>query len=247
MLASLAIIRERVLDGARLECDDVAVDVGAGLGLLALGALERLGEDGEVIAVDISVDCLEKLRATCDDPRVWYLLGSADVLPLPDEGADAVMTRSVLMYVREKAEAAREFLRVLRPGGRVSIREPVNRLSTPLWEVVDFGDLRHRVAEDFSRRFSDDHAVHDFDVEAMTGWFDAAGFEDVKAVVEPQRGETSPDSVLCEVGLPGGQSLLEAWQTSFTDEEVERLAAAVRAAGRVPFDCPSLYLTAVRP
>ena len=121
MLGSLNRIRERVLDGARLETDDVVLDVGTGTGLLALGALERLGDDGEVIALDVSVECLEALQAGCDDPRVSYLVGSAEVLPLPDRSADAVLTRSVLMYVREKSEAAREFFRVLRPGGRISI------------------------------------------------------------------------------------------------------------------------------
>jgi SAM-dependent methyltransferase len=34
----------------------------------------------------------------------------------------------VLIYVKDKAAALREFYRVLRPGGRISLFEPVNRL-----------------------------------------------------------------------------------------------------------------------
>jgi SAM-dependent methyltransferase len=37
-----------------------------------------------------------------------------------------VTTRSVLIYVQHKDAAFREFHRVLRPGGRVSIFEPIN-------------------------------------------------------------------------------------------------------------------------
>ena len=144
-LASLAGVRDRVLDRARLAPDDVVLDVGTGTGLLVFGALDRLGPDGSVVALDISVDCLDELRATCDDPRVAYLVGGAEVLPLLDASVDVVLTRSVLIYVREKAESAREFFRVLRPGGRVSLFEPVNRRNTQLWELVDFGDLSERV------------------------------------------------------------------------------------------------------
>ena len=61
-LASLAGVRDRVLDRARLAPDDVVLDVGTGTGLLVFGALDRLGPDGSVVALDISVDCLEELR-----------------------------------------------------------------------------------------------------------------------------------------------------------------------------------------
>ena len=39
-----------------------------------------------------------------------------------------VTTRSVLIYVKDKAAALREFYRVLKPGGRVSLFEPINVL-----------------------------------------------------------------------------------------------------------------------
>jgi arsenite methyltransferase len=40
---------------------------------------------------------------------------------------DVVTTRSVLVYLADKAAAAREFHRILKPGGQLSIAEPVYR------------------------------------------------------------------------------------------------------------------------
>lgn len=247
-LAALSEVAGRVLDGAAIDADDAVLDVGTGTGLLAVAALDRLGPDGSVIALDVSVDCLEELRATCDDPRVAYLVGGAEVLPLPDRSVDAVMTRSVLIYVAEKREAAREFLRVLSPGGRVSIFEPVNRRSTPLWEVVDFGELRDRVVEDFYRRWPPDHPMQDFDPEDMERWFADAGFEQLSIEVDAPPQTVRPESVLYGVGSPGSPQLVDAWTGAFTPEEVEQLEASVRAAGEeLTVYWPALYLTGRRP
>ena len=58
---------------------------------LAEEALERGGLDADVIVVDPSVSRLEALEQALSDPRVWFLIGDADVLPLPDASVDAVM------------------------------------------------------------------------------------------------------------------------------------------------------------
>ena len=59
---------------------------------------------------------------------------------IPDGSVDVVTTRSVLIYVKDKAAAFRAFYRVLKPGGRVSLFEPVNRLHTA---PRPFRRLRH--------------------------------------------------------------------------------------------------------
>jgi SAM-dependent methyltransferase len=57
------------------------------------------------------------------------VLAAADRLTgVADVSVDAVTTRSVLIYVKDKAAALREFYRVLGPGGRVSLFEPINVL-----------------------------------------------------------------------------------------------------------------------
>jgi arsenite methyltransferase len=126
-------VRDTVLDKARLEPDDTVLDVGTGDGLIAFGALERLGPEGHVIFSDISQDlldhCLEAAGGEGVLDRCRFLLAPADRLSAVAGGSvDVVTTRSVLIYVKDKAGALREFYRVLRPGGRVSLFEPINVL-----------------------------------------------------------------------------------------------------------------------
>jgi len=54
-------------------------------------ALDRAGPDGDVLVVDASPERLEGLRLACVAPNVFFLLGCADVLPLPDASVDAVL------------------------------------------------------------------------------------------------------------------------------------------------------------
>jgi SAM-dependent methyltransferase len=62
-----------------------------------------------------------------NEHRCRFVLASAESLTgIADASVDVVTTRSVLIYVKDKAAALREFYRVLRPGGRISVFEPVN-------------------------------------------------------------------------------------------------------------------------
>ena len=126
-------VRDMVLDSARLRPGDTLLDVGTGDGLIGFGALERLGPSGQVVLFRHFADLLEYCRAAATAEglvdRCRFMLASADCLAdIVDAAVDAVTTRSVLIYVKDKAAALREFYRVLRPGGRVSVHEPINAL-----------------------------------------------------------------------------------------------------------------------
>jgi len=54
-------------------------------------ALDLVGVDGSVVVVDPSPARLARLEERCADPRVWYLIGSGDVIPLPDGSVDEVV------------------------------------------------------------------------------------------------------------------------------------------------------------
>jgi arsenite methyltransferase len=134
---SLAAVRDRVLDRARIGADDVVLDLAADHGLLSFGALDRLGVDGSVICLDTAADHLEQIWEVRADPRLSLLVGDADVVPLPDASVDVVLGRSAFAATRNGAAAARELHRVLRPGGRVSLVEdgadPIEAVELERW------------------------------------------------------------------------------------------------------------------
>ena len=132
-LAYLCPIRDRVLDHAGLREGETLLDVGCGDGLIAFGALERVGPSGMVIFSDISQDLLDHSHALAEQmgvlDRCQFLRARAeDLAAILDSSVDVVTTRSVLIYVADKPRAFTEFFRVLRPGGRISLFEPINRL-----------------------------------------------------------------------------------------------------------------------
>lgn len=124
-------VRDTVLDKARLLPGETLLDVGAGDGLIGFAALDR--DAGLVIFSDISGDLVDHCRRVAEAEgqrdRCDFVLASADRLTgVTDESVDVVTTRSVLIYVKNKAAAFAEFFRVLRPGGRISLYEPINIL-----------------------------------------------------------------------------------------------------------------------
>src|SRR5919112_3394947 len=56
-------VRDRVLENAQLSGGETLLDVGSGDGLIAFGALERMGEGGRVILSDVSQDLLDHSRS----------------------------------------------------------------------------------------------------------------------------------------------------------------------------------------
>lgn len=96
------------------------LDLGAGVGTWS----ELMGTafEAKVWAVEPSA----RMRAVAErehpHPRVAYVDGSAERIPLPDSACDAALVSYVLHHVRDRAACARELRRVVRPGGRVIIR-----------------------------------------------------------------------------------------------------------------------------
>jgi arsenite methyltransferase len=122
--------RERVLDGAQLRPGMTLADVGTGDGLIAFGAIARVGPSLRVILTDISQPLVDHVKQLAIQRGVreqcTFVQGSADKLAgISDATVDVVATRAVLTYVQDKAQAFREFYRVLKPGGRISLAEPI--------------------------------------------------------------------------------------------------------------------------
>jgi ubiquinone/menaquinone biosynthesis C-methylase UbiE len=121
---------DRVLDGAQLGDGMTLVDVGAGEGLVAFRAIDRIGPSLRVILTDVSAPMLRHAESIAERRNVrtqctFLECAAENLAAITDASVDVVTTRAVLAYVANKQAALTEFFRILEPGGRLSILEPL--------------------------------------------------------------------------------------------------------------------------
>lgn len=113
---------ENVIARAGLERGHCVLDLGTGTGAVAERAASMLVPAGQVVGVDVSTDMLalaQQRIAAQGLTNVTFREGRAEEIPADDGSFDAVLASLSLMYVIDRAAAAREIARVLRPGGRL--------------------------------------------------------------------------------------------------------------------------------
>lgn len=235
-------IRDRVLEHAELQEGELLLDVGSGDGLIAFGALQQL-KKSRVIISDISHDLLahagQLAREMDVEARCHFVLSPAERLALKRELVDVVTTRSVLIYVADKTAAFAEFYRLLRPGGRISLFEPINAYfqnddPTRFW-LFDVTPVQEPAAkvralyEQLQPRGKD--PMLDFDERDLLHMVEEAGFREVHLrleanidAVEPMKWETLVNSA----GNPNIPALAEAMEEVLTPAEWEALVAHLK-------------------
>lgn len=96
------------------------VDVGSGAGQFA--PLLATWFDVDVVGIEPSDGMRAEAEAKSPHPRVRYLPGDAEHLPLDDASCGAAWISTVIHHVPDLEAAARELRRVVTPGGPVLIR-----------------------------------------------------------------------------------------------------------------------------
>lgn len=240
-------IRDRLLDDAAIAPGDTLLDVGTGSGLIAFAALERVGERGRVIFSDIAEPLLNHCRSTAEhlgvSERTSFVRAAAeDLSPIADSSVDVVTARSVLIYVAEKERAFEEFRRVLRPAGRLSIFEPINRYfdvgADDFWGF-DASGVRDLVAkmnayEGWGDESDDEDPMMNFGERDLYEWARSAGFDEVRLtlVVERKPGSWVRDweSMLKTAPNPNAHTAGEIITGALTSEEASRFESCMKPA-----------------
>jgi SAM-dependent methyltransferase len=212
-----------------------------------------VGDAGHVIFSDISRPLLDRAQTLARElgvvERCSFVEASAgDLHGIADASVDAVTTRSVLIYVRDKAAALRACYRVLRDGGRAVLWEPINRFEATYGDVPAFGVTDPAVAplaerlRDYYRSLQplDSDPMMDFDERDLLRHAEAAGFTRVTIDVHIELAPAPPmkwDVVMNSSGNPNipttGEAMaqvLSAGERALFEEHVRPL---VEAGGRL--------------
>ena len=265
---------DRVIDGAFLRPRMRLLDIGSGQGLVSFRAVERTGPDLHVTLSDISAPLLRRAEAIAKSKGIntqcaFVECSAENLKPIKDKSMDAVVTRSSLAYVSDKAAAFRECYRVLRPGGRLSIGEPIFRddaLTTlALANRIKLGNLigieevlplihRWRAAQfpDTSEKIQA-NSLTNYSERDLLRFAQLAGFEELHlelhiSIIKSIR--TSWVSFLKSSPHPLAPSLHAIMTNQFTAEEKKALELAIRPSVENPNSVSTdrmAYLTAYKP
>lgn len=128
---------------------DAVLDVGCGTGAV-LALLHEKYPDRRYVGLDLTPEMIEVAR-TKVAPGMEFVVGDAENLPFDEASFDAVLCSNSFHHYPNPAAFLAGALRVLRPGGRLILRDytssdPVvwlmNHVELPLARLVGHGDVR---------------------------------------------------------------------------------------------------------
>ena len=183
--------RRRALERSGLVAGMRVLDVAMGTGLVAREAAAIAGSPSLVCGVDPSFGMVHEARRTLSVPVV---LGFGERLPIANGAADFLSMGYALRHLSDLRETFAEYVRVLRPGGRVCVLEitpPRHRVARWLLRLYVRGvipvltrlTVRHADTALLWKYFWDtmDACVPP---DAVLAALTAAGFTDVSRFVE---------------------------------------------------------------
>lgn len=157
--------KRRLIRLARVQPGESALDVCCGTGDIAR-SLARHG--AQVTGLDFSEAMLQVARARDARQDVTWMRGDALELPFPDARFDVVTTGYGLRNLRDFEGALSEFLRVLKPGGRLLVLE-FGKPDHRIWRSFFFTYLKW-IVPIFGKLFCGDAQTHAYILESLLNY-----------------------------------------------------------------------------
>ncbi len=157
---------------ASLKAGETVLDLGSGGGIDCFLAARQVGESGYVIGVDMTPEMLMKANANkvnMDVNNVEFRRGQIEALPVQDNSIDVTMSNCVINLSPDKQAVFREAVRVLKPGGRISVSD-----------IVTEGEFSAELRADAEKWA--ECVTGAIDADIYTGMMREAGFSDVQVV-----------------------------------------------------------------
>ena len=232
MAPALAPTAAEVVRRAALAPTETVLDVGTGTGTAA--AMAR-GEGRRIIGLDAAPGMLEIARR--DVPDVEFIETDFSRTSVADGSVD-VVTRSTRLFADDRVRALREWRRVARAGGRISLSVPGPGSVVP---SAVFGDVYDRYGMTWS---ADDYPVS----AGLAQWARDAGWSEVAVASDPTTVIPLADEAAFRAWLRVGARwrATSEWPAERREQFARDLMAAApreaNGAFRLPFG--TLYLTA---
>jgi ubiquinone/menaquinone biosynthesis C-methylase UbiE len=135
---TLQIVGESLCETVDLEAGSRVLDVACGNGNAALAAARRFCK---VTGIDYVPELVQRAsdRARAERLDIDFVVGDAEHLPFDDGEFDVALSTYGVMFAADQEQAAREIVRVVRPGGKIGLAN---------WTPEGFvGDLLRTVAK----------------------------------------------------------------------------------------------------
>lgn len=221
------------------------LDVGTGTGIALFEAMRQSGQPGLAVGVDIAPNMVMRAiaKAAALGVPARFLVADAEHLPFPDATFDVVICSSAFHWFTNRLRAAREMLRVLKPGGRLLL---VSASAPCGWEWFEAMATAARLLTGGADALEIPNLPSPLEAVATLV---AAGFRVVAANPSTHRTPMDPQrmTALMSLVVPNWNAKLDHLTGARVAELGNRILAGRQSTAAAPYTWSAIEIAAVRP
>lgn len=135
------------------------LEVGCGTGHITIPLVQKMNSCSKLFAIDISKKMIYINKSSLDkSTKVLHIQGSGTEMPLKKNAFNLILCIATLHHIPKYHRVIKEFERVLVPGGRIYLEEPIVTPFQLQWKIRKL--LGHKpVKSPYERRFKGFHRI----------------------------------------------------------------------------------------